>query len=68
MPTYAPTFSRSNVLVLGANTVLSLLPATLISQVESLLDSHRVEDAVQMAEQQRKKLQGNITVDNDEVR
>lgn len=67
MSTYAPTFSRSNVLVLGTNSVLSLLPATLISQVESLLDGHRIEDAVQIAEQQRKKVQGNIAIDNDEV-
>ena len=67
MSTHAPTFSRSNVLVLGANSVLSLLPATLISQVESLLDIHRIEDALHMAEQQRKKLQNAITVDADEV-
>ena len=61
------SFSRSNVLILGSNSLYSLLPSTLISQVEALLDAHLVENAVQMAEQQRKKLQSRLNVDDEEV-
>lgn len=32
------------------------------------MDSHRIEEAVDLADQQRKKLQGNVTVDEDEVK
>lgn len=62
------TFPRSSVLILGINSLHSLLPATLISQAESLLESHRLDDVVELADQQRKKLQGKLTVDEDEVR
>lgn len=62
------TFPRSGVLVLGSASIQSLLPATLISQVESLLEGHRIDDAITLVEQQGKKLQGKITVDEDEVR
>ncbi|KAG5644493.1 hypothetical protein DXG03_008320 [Asterophora parasitica] len=61
------TFPRSSVLVLGANSVQSLVPSTLISQVESLLASHRTEDALDLADRQRKKLQANISIDEDEA-
>lgn len=61
------TFPRSSVLLLGPNSVQSLVPSTLISQVESLIDSHRIEDAVALADGQRKKLQANISIDEDEV-
>ncbi|THH17699.1 hypothetical protein EW146_g3170 [Bondarzewia mesenterica] len=61
------TFPRSSVLVLGVNSVQSLLPATLISQAESLLESHRIQDVVELADQQRKKLQSKLTVDEDEA-
>ncbi|KAF5384226.1 hypothetical protein D9615_003441 [Tricholomella constricta] len=61
------TFPRSSVLVLGANSVQSLVPSTLISQVEALLDSHRIEDALDLADRQRKKLQANISIDEDEA-
>ncbi|KAJ7109430.1 hypothetical protein C8R44DRAFT_802494 [Mycena epipterygia] len=60
------TFPKSGILLLG-NSVQSLVPSTLISQAESLLDSHRIEEAVDLADQQRKKLQGNVTVDEDEA-
>jgi hypothetical protein len=36
--------------------------------VESLLEGHRIDDAITLVEQQGKKLQGKITVDEDEVR
>ncbi|KAH0578609.1 hypothetical protein H2248_003747 [Termitomyces sp. 'cryptogamus'] len=63
------TFPRSSVLVLGSNSVQSLVPSTLISQVEALLESHRIEDATDLAESQRKKLQGSVSVDEaDELR
>ncbi|KAJ7046834.1 hypothetical protein C8F04DRAFT_1061878 [Mycena alexandri] len=60
------TFPKSGILLLG-NSVQSLVPSTLISQAESLLDSHRIEEAVDLADQQRRKLQGNVTVDEDEA-
>lgn len=60
-------FPRSGVLVLGEQGVHSLVPSTLISQAESLLDSHRIDDAVDLADQQRKKIYGNLTVNEDEV-
>ncbi|CAL1698826.1 unnamed protein product [Somion occarium] len=59
--------SRSNVLVLGSNAVYSLLPSTLIAQVEALLDAHRIEDAVDMADQQRRKVEAQLTVDEEEA-
>ncbi|KAJ6630857.1 hypothetical protein B0H10DRAFT_1983437 [Mycena sp. CBHHK59/15] len=60
------TFPKSGILLLG-NSVQSLVPSTLISQAESLLDSHRIEEAVDLADQQRKKLQGSVVVDEDEA-
>src|ERR1700736_2622124 len=62
------TFPRSSVLILGPNSIHSLLPTTIISQVESLLESHLINDAVGLVDQQRKKIEGNLKVDNDEVR
>lgn len=50
-----PLFPRSGVLVLGSNAIDSLVPSTLISQAESLLESHRIEETVDLADQQRKK-------------
>ena len=61
------TFPRSGVVVIGQNAVQSLLPSTLISQAESLLENHRINDAVDLVEQQRRKLQGKASVDIDEV-
>ncbi|KAF7294878.1 hypothetical protein MIND_01025700 [Mycena indigotica] len=60
------TFPKSGILLLGSN-VQSLVPSTLISQAESLLEGHRIEEAVDLADQQRKKLQANVVVDEDEV-
>lgn len=62
-----PIFPRSTVLVLGPNSVQSLVPSTLISQAESLLESHRLDDAYNLADQRRKKLEESITIDEDEV-
>ncbi|KII87677.1 hypothetical protein PLICRDRAFT_54749 [Plicaturopsis crispa FD-325 SS-3] len=66
MPLRQSTFPRSGVLVLGPNSVQSLLPSTLISQAESLLESHRIEEATQLADQQWKRLQGKPAMDSDE--
>ena len=60
-------FLRSRVLVLGSNSVQSLLPSTLISQAEAFLDAHRVQDAVEIADQLRRKLQSTPTVPAREV-
>jgi hypothetical protein len=65
--TKQPVFPRSNVLVLGPNAIQSLVPSTLISQAESLLESHRLEDVYNLADQRRKKLEESLTVDEDEV-
>src|SRR6266404_2773688 len=62
------TFPRSHVLILGPNSVQSLLPVTPISQAEALLDDHRIEDVIQLADQQRKKVQSKLVVDASEVR
>ncbi|KAI0052121.1 hypothetical protein FA95DRAFT_1602084 [Auriscalpium vulgare] len=62
-----PTFPRSSVLVLGSNFVQSLLPTTAISQAESLLESHRIADVVELLDQLRKKVQSKFVVDEDEV-
>ena len=61
------TFPRSGVVVIGQNAIQSLVPSTLISQAESLLENHRINDAVDLAEQQRRKLQGKASADIDEV-
>lgn len=59
--------SVANVLVLGTNSVHSLRSATLISQVDSLLENHRIEDAVSLAEQQKWRIQERLAVNQDEV-
>ncbi|EIM88955.1 uncharacterized protein STEHIDRAFT_109263 [Stereum hirsutum FP-91666 SS1] len=61
------TFPKSRVLVLAVNAVQSLLPTTLIAQAESLLESHKVDELVQVADEQRKKLQAKLTVDEDDT-
>lgn len=61
------TFPRSHVLILGPNSVQSLLPVTPISQAEALLDDHRIEDVIQLADQQRKKVQSKLVVDASEA-
>ncbi|KAK2467972.1 hypothetical protein APHAL10511_000267 [Amanita phalloides] len=50
------TFGRSGVLLLGSSSLHSLVPATLISQVDALLDSHRIDDAIELADQRRQVL------------
>lgn len=60
--------SRANLILLGSNAVYSLLPSTLVAQVEALLDAHRIEDAVDMADQQRRRVEAQMTVDEGEVR
>ncbi|KAI0667249.1 hypothetical protein C8Q78DRAFT_1071980 [Trametes maxima] len=62
-----PNFPRANVLVLGADSVQALLPSTLISQADALLEAHRLEDAADMADQQRKKLQSVLNSDKFEL-
>lgn len=59
--------SRSNLILLGSNAVYSLLPSTLIAQVEALLGAHRIEDAIDMADEQRRRVEAQMTVDEGEV-
>ncbi|KAN0136305.1 hypothetical protein V8E53_005910 [Lactarius tabidus] len=61
------TFPRSHLLIFGPNSVQSLLPVTPISQVEALLDDHRIEDVIQLVDQQRKKVQSKLVVDASEA-
>jgi hypothetical protein len=61
-------FPRSHILIFGPSSVQSLLPVTPISQAEALLESHRIEDVIELADKQRKKVQGKFVVDPDEVR
>jgi hypothetical protein len=61
------TFPRSHLLILGPNSIQSLLPVTPISQADALLESHRVEDVILLADQQRKKVQGKLVADANEV-
>ena len=62
------TFPRSHLLILGPNSIQSLLPVTPISQAEALPESHRIEDVIQLADEQRKKVQSRLIVDANEVR
>ena len=61
------TFPRSHLLILGPNSIQSLLPVTPISQAEALLESHRIEDVILLADEQRKKVQGKLVADANEV-
>ena len=64
-----PAFPHSNVLLISADAVHSLLPPTLISQIGALLELHKIKQAVALAEQHRKKLnRGPNVVDSVEVR
>ncbi|KAJ3761020.1 hypothetical protein EV360DRAFT_38625 [Lentinula raphanica] len=59
--------SRSLLLLLGRHSVQSLVPATLISQVESLLENHRLQHAADLADQERRKqLYGGANVNEKE--
>jgi hypothetical protein len=61
-------FPRSSVLVLENDfAVSSLIPSTLVDQVDALLDAHRIDDAAVLVDQRRRKLEENLTVDPDEV-
>ncbi|KAH9478601.1 Transforming growth factor-beta receptor-associated protein 1 [Psilocybe cubensis] len=62
-----PVFPRSSVLVLGPNSIQSLVPSTIISQLESLLESHRLDDSYALADQRRKKLEESLEPDEDEA-
>lgn len=60
--------SSSHVLLLASNSIQSLVPSSLITQVESLLDAHKLEDAFNLADARRKKLEESLEVNQDEVR
>ncbi|KAH8108778.1 hypothetical protein DFH11DRAFT_1710480 [Phellopilus nigrolimitatus] len=60
-----PLFPRSNVLVLSEHSVQALLPSTLILQAESLLESHRIDDVVDLADQNQRKLLGTSAADDE---
>ncbi|VDB91306.1 unnamed protein product [Peniophora sp. CBMAI 1063] len=62
-----PSYPRSSLLVLAFNSVQALLPTTLIDKAEAYLDVHRIDDAVALADEQRKKLQAQLTVDSGEA-
>lgn len=68
MNTKATHNPRANVLVLGANSLHALVPATLIAQADALLDRHRLDEAVDLADRQLKRLQSRVSVSQEEVR
>ncbi|KAJ3714896.1 hypothetical protein DFJ43DRAFT_1127309 [Lentinula guzmanii] len=60
--------SRSLLLLLGRHSVQSLVPATLISQIESLLENHKIQHAADLADQERRRqLYGGVNVDEAEA-
>ena len=64
-----PAFPHSNVLLISADAVHSLLPPTLISQIGALLELHKIDPAVALAEQHRKRLNRDPNaIDHVEVR
>ncbi|KZV92694.1 hypothetical protein EXIGLDRAFT_718145 [Exidia glandulosa HHB12029] len=63
----APAHARSGVLVLGPNGVQTLVPTTLITQAESLLEANRIEDAIVLAEQTRNRLKMNASGVEDDT-
>ncbi|KAI8974864.1 hypothetical protein BD414DRAFT_176887 [Trametes punicea] len=62
-----PNFPRANVLVIGSTAIQALLPSTLISQADALLEAHRIEDAADLVEQQRKRVQSMLNVDRHDL-
>ena len=62
-----PTFPHSNVLLISADAVHSLLPPTLISKIGALLDLNKIDQAVALAEQHRKGLNRDA-IDHVQVR
>ncbi|KAL1948770.1 hypothetical protein VTO73DRAFT_10576 [Trametes versicolor] len=62
-----PNFPRANVLVLASDAVQALLPSTLISQADALLEAHRFEDVTELAEQHWKRLQSTLNVDKHDL-
>ncbi|KAG9050608.1 hypothetical protein FS837_004133 [Tulasnella sp. UAMH 9824] len=62
------SYTRSGTLVAGLRGMHSLLPSTLGSQIDSLLESNRVDDAVSLLNQVREKLEKSTVVDEGEVR
>lgn len=64
-----PAFPLSNVLLISADAVHSLLPPTLISRIEALLELNKIDQAVALAEQHRKRLNRDPNaIDRVEVR
>lgn len=50
------SFTRSKTLILGSDAIQALLPSTLVSQIESLLDTARLDDAIELAAQAKQKV------------
>jgi hypothetical protein len=60
--------TRAQTLLVGAEAVHSLLPATLLSQVESLLEEGLMKQAIELAEQTKRKNTSGGIVQEDQVR
>ena len=64
-----PAFPHSNVLLISADAVHSLLPPTLISKIGALLELNKIDQAVALAEQHRKRVNRDPNaIDHVEVR
>lgn len=59
-----PVFTRSNALILSGHSVHGLVPVTLFSQAEALLESHRLEDVIDLADQNQRKLLASSSPDD----
>lgn len=54
-----PAFPHSNVLLISSGAVHSLLPPTLISKIGALLELNKIDRAVTLAEQHRRRLKSD---------
>lgn len=63
-----PQFPKAHVIVFGPDCVYALLPSTIISQAEGLIDSGKVQDAAYLVAQVQKKLAMRPGGEGDMVR
>ena len=63
-----PQFPKAHVIVFGPDCVYALLPSTIISQADGLIDSGKVQDAAYLVAQVQKKLSTRPGGEGDMVR
>lgn len=60
-------FPRSQILIIGMESIYALLPSTLISQADGLLDSGRLEDTKSLISQAQRKILASLGPENEFV-